>query len=88
HQPPRVGEWASLGPAETVQQIIEWVAPCPPFNASGLPAIAMPVGFDAQGMPLSVQIIGKPAADATVLALAYQLEQQLNFPRQLPPQCT
>ncbi|MEB3227666.1 MAG: amidase family protein, partial [Synechocystis sp.] len=86
HQPPKVGEWSHLGPAETVQKIIEWVAPCPPFNASGLPAIAIPVGFDAQGVPLSVQIIGQPAADATVLALAYQLEQQLNLPRQLPPQ--
>ena len=86
HQPPKVGAWSHIGPAETVQKIIEWVAPCPPFNASGLPAIAIPVGFDDQGLPLSVQIIGKPAADATVLALAYQLEQQLNFPRQLPAQ--
>lgn len=86
HQPPKVGEWSHLGPAETVQKIIEWVAPCPPLNASGLPAIAIPVGFDDQGLPLSVQIIGKPAADAAVLALAYQLEQQLNLPRQLPAQ--
>jgi len=86
HQPPKIGQWSHLGPAETVQKIIEWVAPCPPFNASGLPAIAIPVGFDDQGLPLSVQIIGKPAADATVLALAHQLEQQVNFPRLLPAQ--
>jgi amidase len=79
HQPPKVGEWSHLAPAETVQKIIEWVAPCPPFNASGLPAIAIPVGVDDHGIPLSVQIIGKPAADATVLALAHQLEQQLAF---------
>ncbi|AIE76027.1 MULTISPECIES: amidase [unclassified Synechocystis] len=87
HQPPKVGEWAHLAPPNVVQKIIEWIAPCPPANAAGLPAIAIPVGFDGQGLPLSVQIIGKPAADATVLALAYQLEQQLQFnvPRQLPP---
>ncbi len=86
HQPPQVGEWGHLPPGDVVQRIIQWIAPCPPANAAGLPAIAIPVGFDDQGLPLSVQIIGKPAADALVLALAHQLEQQLNFPRQLPPQ--
>ena len=88
HQPPKVGEWSHLSPPDVVQKIIEWIAPCPPANAAGLPAIAIPVGFDDQGLPLSVQIIGKPAADATVLALAHQLEQQLpgNQPRQLPAQ--
>jgi amidase len=86
HQPPKVGAWAHLPPGDVVQRIIEWIAPCPPANAAGLPAIAIPVGFDDQGLPLSVQIIGKPAADALVLALAHQLEQQVNFPRQLPPQ--
>ena len=84
HQPPKVGEWSHLKPVDTVQKIIEWIAPCPPSNAAGLPAIAIPVGFDDQGLPLSVQIVGKPAADATVLALAHQLEQLLKFPRQLP----
>ncbi|MBD2653336.1 amidase [Synechocystis sp. FACHB-383] len=88
HQPPKVGEWAHLSPPDVVQKIIEWIAPCPPANAAGLPAIAIPVGFDDQGLPLSVQIIGRPAADALVLALAYQLEQQLQFngTKQLPPQ--
>jgi amidase len=88
HRPPKIGEWTHLSPPDVVQKIIEWIAPCPPANAAGLPAIAIPVGFDDQGLPLSVQIIGKPAADALVLALAHQMEQQLqgNQPRQLPPQ--
>ncbi len=37
HSPIRVGEWADLSFEETLQRIINWVAPCPPFNASGLP---------------------------------------------------
>ncbi|MFN6570703.1 amidase [Dendronalium sp. ChiSLP03b] len=74
HSPIRVGEWASLSPEETFQNIINWVAPCPPANATGLPAIALPVGFDSKGLPISVQLVGKPAAEATLISLAAQLE--------------
>jgi amidase len=74
HQPIRVGEWADLSPEETVAKIIHWVAPCPAFNASGLPAITLPTGFDSQGLPIGVQLVGRPAAETTLIALAAQLE--------------
>jgi amidase len=74
HQPIRVGEWADLSPEETLHKIIQWVAPCPPFNASGQPAIALPTGFDSNGLPVGIQIVGRPAAEATLIALAAQLE--------------
>lgn len=74
HQPIKIGEWADLDSAETIQKIIEWVSPCPPCNASGLPAIALPVGWDEIGLPIGVQLIGKPADEATLIALAAQLE--------------
>ncbi|GAX38760.1 amidase [Nodularia sp. NIES-3585] len=74
HSPIRVGEWANLSPEETFQKIIHWVAPCPAANATGQPAIALPVGFDSHGLPISVQLIGKPAAEATLISLAAQLE--------------
>ncbi len=38
HSPIQVGEWVSLSPEETFQKIINWVAPCPPANATGQPA--------------------------------------------------
>jgi amidase len=74
HSPIRVGEWADLSPEETFAKIVHWVAPCPVANATGLPAIALPVGFDSNGLPLSVQLIGKPAAESTLISLAAQLE--------------
>lgn len=74
HPTIRVGEWADLSPEETFQKIIRWVAPCPPFNASGQPAIALPTGFDSNGLPIGVQLIGRPAAETTLIALAAQLE--------------
>jgi amidase len=72
----RVGEWQSLRCSQILEKIIQWIAPCPPFNASGQPAIAIPTGFTQSGLPLGVQLAGRPAADATVLALAAQLERE------------
>jgi amidase len=74
HQPIRVGEWAHLNPEERLQKIIQWIAPCPPFNATGQPAISLPTGFDANGLPIGVQLVGRPADETTLIALAAQLE--------------
>jgi amidase len=70
----KIGEWSQLKPDETLQKIINWIAPCPLANATGLPAIALPMGFDDQGLPLSVQLVGKPAAEAMLISIAAQLE--------------
>jgi amidase len=74
HSPIRVGEWANLSPEETFQNIIRWISPCPAANATGQPAIAVPVGFDELGLPISVQLVGRPAAETTLISLAAQLE--------------
>ncbi len=80
HSPIRVGEWADLSCEETLQRIINWIAPCPPFNASGLPAIALPAILDNNGLPVGIQIIGRQAAEATLIALAAQMEAAKPFP--------
>ncbi len=46
----------------------------PPFNASGQPAIALPTGFSPQGVPIGIQLVGRPAADSTLISLAAQIE--------------
>jgi amidase len=46
----------------------------PVFNASGQPAISLPLYEGEDGLPLGVQIIGRPAGEAQLLALAGQLE--------------
>lgn len=84
HQPIRVGEWANLSPEAAMEKIINWVAPCPAFNASGLPAIAIPTGFDNNNLPVGVQLIGRPAAEATLIALAAQLEAMKSSINQRP----
>ena len=42
---------------------------------AGLPSISIPVGFDARGLPMGMQIIGRPQADLEVLQLAQGYEQ-------------
>ena len=74
HSPIRIGEWAALSPEEIFDNIVRWIAPCPAANATGQPAISLPVGFDEKGLPIAVQLIGKPNAEATIIKLAAQLE--------------
>jgi aspartyl-tRNA(Asn)/glutamyl-tRNA(Gln) amidotransferase subunit A len=48
-------------------------------NAAGLPALALPAGLSTSGMPLGVQLVGRPAADGWLCALGRQLEQAHRF---------
>jgi aspartyl-tRNA(Asn)/glutamyl-tRNA(Gln) amidotransferase subunit A len=48
-------------------------------NYYGLPAISMPCGFDPAGLPLGVQIVGRPWGDAGVLRLAASYQAAANF---------
>jgi aspartyl-tRNA(Asn)/glutamyl-tRNA(Gln) amidotransferase subunit A len=48
-------------------------------NYYGLPAITVPCGFDAHGLPLGLQIVGKPRDDGAVLRLAYQYQQATDY---------
>jgi aspartyl-tRNA(Asn)/glutamyl-tRNA(Gln) amidotransferase subunit A len=41
-------------------------------NYFGLPAISVPCGMDSRGLPIGLQVVGKPGGDATVLRLAHQ----------------
>jgi aspartyl-tRNA(Asn)/glutamyl-tRNA(Gln) amidotransferase subunit A len=52
-----------------------------PMNLAGVPAISVPVGWDAQGLPIGLQIIGAHFSEATLLRVAYTLEQELQIGR-------
>ncbi len=52
---------------------------------AGLPALSVPVGFNAAGLPMGLQIIGKPRADLAVLALGHAHEQATQWVRKRPP---
>jgi aspartyl-tRNA(Asn)/glutamyl-tRNA(Gln) amidotransferase subunit A len=49
-----------------------------PFNFLGWPAATVPVGRSAEGLPLGLQLVGKPWDEATVLRAAYAIETGLD----------
>lgn len=50
-----------------------------PVNLAGLPAISVPCGFDSIGLPVGLQIIGKPLDEAGILMAAYCIEREKNL---------
>ena len=84
HQPIKIGEWSALPPEKTLNKIINWISPCPAFNATGLPAISLPMGYDNKGLPIGVQLIGKPADEITLIRVAAQLEKINNYQLLVP----
>ena len=54
-------------------------------NLAGLPALSLPCGFDARGLPIGMQIIGKPFDESTILNLGYGYEQSTEWHARTPP---
>lgn len=50
-----------------------------PFNYLGLPAASYPCGADGNGMPLSMQLVGRPLAEARLLAIVGWIEKAIGF---------
>ena len=55
------------------------------FNATGQPAAVVPWGFDATRLPTSVQLVGRPLDEATLLALSTQIESARPWANRRPP---
>ena len=50
-----------------------------PLNLAGVPGMSVPAGLDANGLPLGLQVIGKPFDEATVFAVAAAVERAAKF---------
>ncbi len=80
-----VRRWQGRGALATTLGMGRFYPFCVPWNHLGNPAMAVPFGFGADGMPLSVQIIGRPGDEATLLSLAGQIEAERPWADQRPP---
>jgi aspartyl-tRNA(Asn)/glutamyl-tRNA(Gln) amidotransferase subunit A len=54
------------------------------LNYLGLPAVSVPSGFDPHGLPMAVQLVGRPFADMTVLKLADAYQRDSDVHRRRP----
>ncbi|MDQ2064866.1 Asp-tRNA(Asn)/Glu-tRNA(Gln) amidotransferase subunit GatA [Xinfangfangia sp. CPCC 101601] len=70
-----LGDMATASPVEMYLNDVFTVT----VNLAGLPGVSVPVGLDAQGLPLGLQLIGRPWDEAGLLNHAYVLEQAAGF---------
>jgi len=54
-------------------------------NYLGLPALSVPMGFDSRGMPVGLQLVGRPFAEALLLRTAHAFETQTGWTSRRPP---
>jgi Asp-tRNA(Asn)/Glu-tRNA(Gln) amidotransferase A subunit family amidase len=74
-------EWQVDGKA--VQYLDAW-SYCEWWNLLGFPAVVIPMGYSEQGLPIGVQIVGRPWEEEVVLAVAARLERECG-PGRAPP---
>jgi amidase len=67
-------EWPRAIAGVPMHTYIDWMASCYAISCFGAPAISVPCGFSPDGLPVGLQIVGRPGADLGVLSLARAFE--------------
>jgi amidase len=83
--PPPLAHRAGRSTARVFFGGTPWVCYTIPWNLTGQPAAAVPAGVDEHGLPRAVQLVGRPHAEATLLALAAQIESVRPWAGVRPP---
>lgn len=79
---PEIGWLSPAQPYETViERLTEWVAFTPLQNATGDPAISLPMGASETGLPIGVQLSAPRGYERRLLEVAYELEEARPFRR-------
>lgn len=84
--PRPLGWYDSADPERNFEQQCQYTPFTSFVNVSGLPAITLPVHHTAEGVPMGVQLIGRPGAEHTLLAVGAQLQRRIGWERRHPPQ--
>ncbi|KQO06357.1 amidase [Agreia sp. Leaf244] len=83
--PRPIGWYDAVDAERNFSQQVEY-SPFTSFvNASGLPAITLPVAMSESGLPIGMQLIGRPGGEGTLLSIGRQLERRLRWERRHPP---
>jgi amidase len=80
-----VRRWQGRGALHTVLGMSRFYPYCVPWNHLGNPAMSVPFGFGADGMPLAIQVVGRPGEEGTLLSLAAQIEAERPWADAHPP---
>ncbi|WP_029116000.1 amidase [Mycobacterium sp. URHB0044] len=83
--PSRVGAYQRRGAVSTLAMVAGRVPFQALFNVTGQPAAVVPWGLDGNGIPTSIQLVGRPFDEATLLSLAAQIEAARPWAHRRPP---
>jgi amidase len=83
--PSRVGAYQRRGAVSTLALVAQRVPFQAMFNVTGQPAAAVPWGLDDDGLPTSIQLVGKPFDEATLISLSAQIEHARPWADRRPP---
>jgi amidase len=72
-------------PERYLDELWRWIAFEYPFNATGQPAITLPAGFSNGGLPIGLQIVGRPHGEFEMLSLAAAFERARPWAHLRPP---
>jgi amidase len=73
--PSRIGAYQRRGAVSTLVLVAARVPFQALFNATGQPAAVVPWGVDGNGIPTSIQLVGRPFDETTLLSLSAQIEK-------------
>ncbi len=77
--------WPQAIGARAMDTYHRWMEVVIPISLIGLPALSVPVGFGAQGLPMGMQIAGRVGADAAILAMGQAWHEATDWPARRPP---
>jgi amidase len=83
--PSRIGAYQRRGAVWTLLAVAQRVPYQQMWNVTGQPAAAVPWDFDGEGLPLAVQLVGRPYDEATLLSLSAQIEAARPWAHRRPP---
>jgi amidase len=83
--PSRVGAYQRRGAIATLALVAQRVPFQAMFNVTGQPAAVVPWDLDGDGVPTSIQLVGRPSDEATLLSLGAQIEQARPWAQRRPP---
>ncbi|ORA80633.1 amidase [Mycobacterium malmoense] len=83
--PSRIGAYQHRGGVSTLLLVGQRVPYFPVWNLTGQPAAAVPWDFDGDGLPIAVQLVGRPYDEATLLSLSAQIEAARPWAHRRPP---
>jgi amidase len=61
-------------------EFLDWLSFTHPFNCTGQPAMSLPLATSKAGLPIGVQLVGRPHDEYTILSLGAQLEAVVKPP--------